>query len=47
MKAFFVGHELCQFKFHGKFMSLRKTMKLKISMHFRDHGFMGFQQIMF
>ena len=39
---FFMGHELYQFKFYGKFMGLKKTMKMKISIFMTmKNGFMG------
>ena len=42
MIFFFMGHELYQFKFYGKFMGLKKTMKMKISIFMTmKNGFMG------
>ena len=42
---FFMGHELYQFKFYGKFMGLKKTMKMKISIFMTmKNGFMGISQ---
>ena len=39
---FFMGHELYQFQFYGKFMDLKKTMKMKISIFMTmKNAFMG------
>ena len=44
---FFMGHELYQFKFYGKFMGLKKTMKMKISIFMTmKNGFMGISRFL-